>query len=364
MKKERTLTACLYAFIHFAVEVICFYSLYRFLPAEDTWWTVALLYDTLAFAPQSVIGRLAERFPNLRPGALGGVLLLAGAGICWLGGRFSVQLAGLVVLAIGNCFVHIAGALATLRVSEGRLSESAVFVGGGSFGVITGRLLGAAGKSFAVPLVLMLLAIAASLVVDSRLRRRYGEAAFRFDVLACRHDLAADRPLAALVLLPALVIMVRAYIGYYLPTSWNQTKVQTVFLFCTMGAGKMLGGILADRFGARRVGVVSCLLAVPALLLSDRIMWLSLIGVALFSMTMAITLGGLVSVLPQNPGVAFGITTIGLLLGTVPPFFLPAPPRLLCNILIAALSVLAALVLGYCLKKPPLCDEKPERSVR
>lgn len=361
--KERTITAVSYAFIHFAVEVICFYTLYRFLPGEETWWTVALLYDTLAFAPQSVIGRLSEQHPKLRPGPIGGVLLLAGAGICFLGGSFAVKLAGMVVLAIGNCFVHIAGALATLRVSEGRLSESAVFVGGGSFGVITGRLLGTAGKPFAIPVVLMLLAIAAAFFVDGRLRRRYGENTFRFDELPCRHDLAADRPVAALVLLLAGVIMVRAYIGYYLPTSWNQTKVQTVFLFFTMGAGKMLGGILSDRFGARRVGIVSCLLAVPALLFSDTIMWLSLIGVALFSMTMAITLGGLVSVLPQNPGVAFGITTIGLLLGTVPPFFLKAPPRLFCNILIAALSVLAAAVLWYCLKKSPVSGGKTEKSI-
>ena len=71
-------------------------------------------------------------------------------------------------------------------------------------------------------------------------------------------------------------------------------------------------------------------------------------------MTMAITLGGLVSVLPENPGVAFGVTTLGLLLGTLPTFFFPMPGRVVCNILIVILSGAAALGLWMTLKPDDL----------
>ena len=354
--RERNFTAISYAYIHFAVEVLCFYTVYRAFSGGNLWWAAAVLYDTLAFVPQSIIGAFAETHPTFRPGPAGGVFLLLGAAVCTFGGTAG-KIIGLVLLAVGNGFVHIAGAFATLRVSEGRLSESAVFVGGGSFGLITGRLLFAGGASLLLPVLFMLAAVILSVLTDRMLCRIYHDDTYRFNTLPCRHAIAADRPCFAVITILAAVIAVRAYIGYFLPTSWNQTTMQTVFLSCTMGAGKMLGGILSDRFGARRIGIVSCLAAVPVLLLSDRIMWLSLIGVALFSMTMAITLGGLVSVLPENPGTAFGITTMALLLGTVPSFFFPMPPRLFCNLLIAALSVLAAAGLRYTLK--PFTYPKP-----
>lgn len=342
-------TGVSYAFVHFCVELLCFYSLYRFLNVPDLWWTAALLFDALAFGSQPALGLLAEQHPRFRPGLWGGILLIAGAAvIAFCGGLWAV---GLVLLTIGNGLVHISGAFATLRASEGRLSESAVFVGGGSFGLITGRLLGGTAISPLLPMLVMALGIAAILLTDRRLKRTYGPAAFDFEAAPCRHGLSAGRPVWVIVLILACVIIVRAYIGYSLPTAWNQTPVQTVFLYLAMGAGKMLGGILSDRFGARRVGILSCLAAVPALLLSNHIMWLSLIGVALFSMTMAITLGGLVSVLPRNPGIAFGITTLALLLGTVPVFFFPLPSRQAGDLLIAVLSAAAAAGLWYCLKK-------------
>lgn len=351
MKTDK-ITAAAYAYVHFAVEVICFYTLYRVFSASENRWAAALAFDTLAFASQPVIGSFAEKHPAFRPGVSGGFLLLAGAAAACFGAKLLwIRIAGLLLLTIGNGLVHIAGALSTLRASEGRLSESAVFVGGGSFGLILGRLMGAGEAPLVIPVLLMTGAVFVSVAADRRLRARYGRDMRDFENVPCQHQLAAKKPAWLIVTILGAVILVRAYIGYCLPTAWNQTTVQTVLLFVTMGCGKMLGGILADRFGARRIGILSCLLAVPALLLGDRIMWLSLIGVLLFSMTMAITLGGLVSVLPRNPGIAFGITTLALLLGTVPVFFVPIPTHPVSDLLIALMSILAALGLRLSLVK-------------
>ena len=65
---------------------------------------------------------------------------------------------------------------------------------------------------------------------------------------------------------------------------------------------------------------------------------------------MAVTLGGLVSVLKKHPGVAFGITTIALWLGSMPVFLFGIPEQTVCDILIAVLSALAAAGLFCALK--------------
>ena len=47
-------------------------------------------------------------------------------------------------------------------------------------------------------------------------------------------------------------------------------------------------------------------------------MWLSLFGIALFSMTTATTLGILISAAPKHPVIAYGISVTGLLIGSLP----------------------------------------------
>ena len=80
-------------------------------------------------------------------------------------------------------------------------------------------------------------------------------------------------------------------------------------------------------------------------------MIVSLIGVMFFSMTMAITLGILVSVLPRTPGLAFGFTTIGLFLGTAPIFFFKILDARINIIMIIALSLLCTFLLLKILNK-------------
>ena len=59
--------------------------------------------------------------------------------------------------------------------------------------------------------------------------------------------------------------MIRGYIGYGLPTSWNKTITQSVILYFTMGIGKALGGILTDILGIRKIAVISTIGSIPFL---------------------------------------------------------------------------------------------------
>ena len=305
----------LYFYVHFVTEVVSFFVLFRYSGSTPDLWALFLFYDMLAFVPQGVIGYVSDRFPKIPFGIIG--LFLLSAAIP-LQTAVSFPYVSLVVLCLGNACTHIDGAEATLRVSHGTLSSSAIFVAGGSFGVVTGQLL----AETAVPswLLIPVIVTAVPFSVLGGMRRRDSEKAC--SVPCGEFDYAKKTVGAAAVILAVVfIIATRGYMGYGIPTSWKKTAWQTVLLFSFMGVGKALGGVLSDLFGPRRTAFISAAAALPFLVLGDGLIALSLVGVMLFSMTMSVTLAVLVSILPERPGLAFGLTTIGLFIGTAPVFF-------------------------------------------
>ena len=119
-----------------------------------------------------------------------------------------------------------------------------------------------------------------------------------------------------------------------------------------MGVGKGLGGILADRIGIRLTAVISTVGALPFMVFGADMMAVSLVGITFFSMTMAITLALIVSRLPRYPGIAFGFTTIGLFLGTLPFFFFRIRSVLTNALIIALLTIPCVVILWIISAKP------------
>lgn len=339
MKKNGLKTGILYFYIHFIVEIVCFFYLTRVLNDSVLVWLIPFIYDGLAFVPQSMIGYISDKYPKINMGLIGVVLLVISYLIY---GLTNLPIfVSLVILSLGNAFLHISGAEDTLKTAEGKLSPAAIFVAGGSFGVITGKLLARTSINPLFLIILILTIIPFVLLSKTYLTKDSNTNKFNY----VKDNLNSN----VVILVAVLVVIVRGYMGYGIPTSWNKTVLQTVLLFCTMGVGKALGGILSDIFGIRKVAIISCLAAIPFLCFGDNNMFISLIGVMFFSMTMAITLGIIVSKLKKKPGLAFGLTTIGLFLGTAPIFFIKI--NMMSNIIIIVVaSIICAIALGYILK--------------
>ena len=342
LKSRNLKSGYLYFYIHFIVEVSCFYYLSKVTNGALIVWLVPFLYDAFAFVPQGVFGYISDKYPKLRIDLIGIFFIFASYLILLLT-SLSV-FCSLFVICLGNCMLHISGAEATLKTSNGKLSTPAIFVSGGSFGVITGKLL----YKYNVPIFSILFLIL-TMVPFTLLAKEY-ENDIKDTTL--KYDYVKDTINPIWILFIALFIVItRGYVGYGIPTSWNKTVFQTVLLFSFMGVGKALGGILSDLIGIRKVGVISTLLAIPFLSFGDNIMVISLIGVMFFSMTMAITLGMLASVFKKNPGLAFGFTTIGLFLGTAPIFFVKIFELKLNITLIVISSMICSILLFCALKK-------------
>lgn len=308
-------TGFLYFYIHYVTELVCFFVLGKYMESTPVMWLLFFTYDMLAFVPQGVIGYISDKFPKIPFGLMG--LGLLGAALV-LQNTVPLPFLSLTVLCLGNAFIHVNGAEVTLRTSNGSLSHSAIFVSGGSFGVISGKLLAKTDIPFWILLFVIVSAIPFVILAQMYLKKATAEN--KTPCKAFRHvNPKANSVL--IIVLAVIVVAVRGYMGYGIPTSWDKTTMQTVFLFVSMGIGKAAGGILADLFGVKRVALLSVLFALPLLMFGDNHMFISLFGVMLFSMTMSITLSLLVSVLPEAPGLAFGLTTIGLFIGTAPVFF-------------------------------------------
>ena len=327
-----------YFYIHFIVEIVCFYYLSK-VSNSPIVWLIPFLYDAFAFVPQSLIGYVSDKYPKINMGFIGIVLLFLGIII------FSFidisKFVSLFLICFGNAFLHVSGAETTLKNSEGKLSHSAIFVAGGSFGVITGRLLAKTFLPSWVMLIFILTLIPFVLYADTF--NNHDNNCEKFDYVK-----KTIKP-GIIILIAVFVVIIRGYMGYGIPTSWNKTVIENILLFTFMGFGKAFGGILSDAFGIKKIAVLSTLFSIPFLIFGDNIMIISLIGVMFFSMTMSITLGILVSVLKKTPGLAFGLTTIGLFLGTAPIFFIKISSTLNI-IMIIAMSILCSILLGLVLK--------------
>ncbi len=339
--KSTDILALMWFFIHFALEVICFQYLVLFFGKTEYAAFYALMYDVLAFFTQIIIGRASDIKPRLCCSYIGSAFVLSGAiGMLLFTGVLRVLF--FAMLSLGNAFVHIGGAKATLHTSGNRLAPVSVFVSGGAFGVITGRLLGSSDRSFFIGLGVMLFG---SLLIF--FAEKLFESSKKLE--PCVFVVRNINP-ALIVISAFFVVSVRGLMGYGIPMAWKKTWTENLLLFCMMGVGKAAGGILSDRFGARKVALVSGGLSVPFLLLGNNIMWSSLLGIALFSMTMCTTLGMLLSVMKSRPLTAFGITTVGLLTGTLLAFIPGAVSIVSGAIPLTLLSVACFFVFLFTMK--------------
>lgn len=282
--------AVVYAAGHFLVDFSCALTMLS-MSGTNGWHFIA--YNFLAFAVQMPIGLLADIFGRNRRFALLGIILVL-AGLCpgprWL----RVLCAGL-----GNACYHVGGGRDALLHSKG-LTGLGIFVSPGAIGIFLGTLLAG---NIAVQW------IAAALLAAWGLLITWG----------CSPDqiiLPKRKPRITAASLMLLVVILRSLVGMCAETPWK-LSIYVVLSAIAGACGKALGGILGDRFGARRTGIVSLVLAAVLFCFPDTGI-AGVMGVLLFNMTMPITLGRAAKACPGYEGFSFGLLTLGLFLGYLP----------------------------------------------
>ena len=136
LKSKNIACGYLYFYIHFITEIACFYFLTTITSGSHFVWLIPFIYDGLAFVPQAVIGYYSDKYPKINMGFIGTVLLVISY-LMFIFLKLNI-LIPLVILCLGNAFIHISGAENTLKNSEGKLSHSAIFVGANPAGTGAG----------------------------------------------------------------------------------------------------------------------------------------------------------------------------------------------------------------------------------
>ena len=375
----------LYSIAHFLVDFACAFLMFRSIAGTREWYSCVLLYNFCAFAMQMPLGILADRLNrNYLFAVFGCALVGAAYGIC----RYPV--AAVCAVGIGNALFHLGGGIDVLNISEAKSGALGVFVSPGAFGIYFGTMLGKGEASVEIPILAALFAAAALVVALAasarrarRFRNAHGADAAREDVdaqdsrfaslhepeperdkatyktpagvhaigsgITANSEFSVDASPSALVAVACffLVVCLRSYVGLAVQFPlWKGVGYWGFALVCAVVFGKVAGGFVADRFGARGATCASLGLA-AIFFLFPQFPATGLLSILLFNMTMPTTLWALAKVYPGARGFAFGLLTFGLFLGFLPVYFgVSAPPGASWVFALGAVVSLALLMVG------------------
>lgn len=308
---DEILYGCLFFIFHICIEIISYTLLYiKFSTYVAVF--IVILYDFFAFFPQVIIAEFHNSHKKINIGLIG-VFLFVLSILLVKSNNDTFYILSMFFLAIGNAFLHESGAIAVAFMTTKNIFPSALFVSGGSFGIIIGIYMG----KLQIPLFWLsipLIIITLILLLTQREWCKEKNYHYKFDIVNKKIE-----PIN-IIIISFIVIAVRSYIGFTIPMYWKEDYWQTVLLFCSLGLGKAVGGYLSDCYGYKKISMVSTLLCIPFIIIGQWHMIFSLIGMLLFSMTMSITYAMLLNVIKDNAGVAFGITTIALFVGFLPAY--------------------------------------------
>jgi MFS transporter, FSR family, fosmidomycin resistance protein len=296
--------------------------------------SVIVLYDIIAFAGQAVIGMIVDRTRTYKTLALWGIVLTA----------LSVPLlsispvAAAVCTAVGNACFHVGAGALSLRVLPGRAAMPGIFVAPGAIGLGIATMLGKSRIFLPWPLVVMMvLAFAAvRLVPVPGFEARTTE----------RNPIPKPYLITALLLAS---VAIRALVGFGGSFNCTKTLGVKIALMTVAFLGKGLGGIVCDRVGWLRGCMAALLLSTPLIAFLGHLPLPLIVGFLLFQMTMPVTLVAVERIMPDSPGLAFGLCCLALVAGSLLAFSKEVQ-SVYSSWFFAALIVASAAMLYYSLK--------------
>lgn len=276
-------------------------------------WDLYLIYNVLAFGTQFSIGAVADRLRGYRMLVQAALVLMAVAvAIGSLAPHPAIVLAGL-----GNAAFHVGAGAIVLRLSPNRAAAAGLFVAPGTLGVAAGNWC--VGSLEHWPwLALGLLAVCffvAWRMGDagaSRVRERPSPVSIGKGMLTVC--------VSALL----LSIAVRSFVGLTAVSAYDHTTPVLWGLVIAAFAGKAIGGFVSDGLGWIKTSLLALLLSAPLLSFFVAEGPAAAGGMLLFQMTMPVTLLAMYRAFPREPGFAFGLTTLALLVGAIPVLVFPA----------------------------------------
>lgn len=292
-----------------------------------------VIYLGLAFAIQPVLGLLVDHFNlDYRRQTIYSCLLLGLSCIIF----FDFPLIAICLACFANSLYHVAAGAAVLKISQNKSFYGGLFVAPGTLGILFSQLLGV---QTVFPFWTNFLPILFFSLVVTFMR-------FPMITISASPVQTVNKKVLALSLF-CVIVLIRSLGGFVVLFPWKTEFSLLLLLTIAIFLGKALGGLVADRFGWRTIGIISLLASAPLITFGSVWPVLAIPGMLLFNFTMPITLMAANNLYPNRPGFIFGLITFMVSVGTFPLLTgttsLYSAPVLFTIILIAAIPLVYGL---------------------
>ncbi len=298
----------LVSFAHMAVDAACAFLLLSLLGFYDNPLVALLLYNGVAFALQAPLGWVIDKWFHPKLAAMLGLLCVAGSFLF-----VNSLYVALLLFSVGNALYHVGAGSLVLTLPEKKATFSGIFVAPGAMGLAIGTSLAASGAQYPLFLFPIVLLVLAGLV--------YGVGMpdfIRIKQASTGVKANAWLLIILLVLLILVTISIRSMVGLSMDYPWKQDRWLAYALMVAVVGGKVMGGILADKFGLLKTGVWSLLLSTVLLSFYATVPALAIPGAFLFNFSMPVTLISVLNLLHEYRGLSFGLTTVAMYIGALP----------------------------------------------
>ena len=328
-----------YGLSHAAIDASCaavaFSLLSSKLITDEYFIQLVIMYNVIAFGSQTLFGLLVDKYRCPKLSAISGSIITASAVLV----SFLSPLYAIILAGIGNALFHVGGGIISLNLTKKKASAPGIFVAPGALGLLIGTLYGKSESFTAWPLLIIIATLCALMYyikcpeinykTDEKINTNYFE---------------------SIILLLLMTIVARSVIGSVIVLPWKSDIFLLVTLTSGIVLGKAFGGIIGDKYGWQKVGVISLLISAPLLTFGEEIPDAAILGMFLFNFTMPITLVAISNTLPGRPGFSFGLTTLALIIGVLPTYasagsFLSKSPSVFAIITSSAIILYCALLL-------------------
>ena len=335
MTVQTVKTVGLYGITHALIDATCIMVLYLTIVFNNLSYEfsffIVVLYNIIAFGTQSIIGNIFDKINKPRWCAIIGCVLTAMSAILWKNPVAAVLCAG-----FGNAFFHVGGGIICLRTGRGNSAIPGMYVAPGALGLFIGLLI--AKNDWVSPYIFSAILALSALFIF--LYKEEGE-----NYIAKRQSSIICNKFLLICNFLLFAIAIRSFIGLSISLPWNGNIILAACLTFAVVSGKFFGGIIADKFGWLKVTVIALLISSPLIAYGINSPALYILGIFFFNFTMPVTLTALSNMLPKREGFAFGLTTLALIIGALPTFYISKFG--LGNELIIFLTVIASAFLIF-----------------
>ena len=334
----------IYSIIHCIVDMSCAMLIAGILTPVITGTNsliiAIILYNLFAFAFQLPFGILADKVnKNALVSVIGCLFIILAYFVN------ALPIVACIIAGIGNALFHVGGGIDVLNISEKKATLPGIYVATGAMGLYIGSKSTYLGfNKFYIIIILLAVSIVALLWLYKQAKQKYkiNNAEPKFE------NISNKKQFVMYCLL--ITICIRGYLGLILNFEWKSNFVIGLVCVTAVVLGKILGGILGDKFGWKKISTLSLIISAILFVFAFDNKVCGILAILFFNMTMPITLTALSNMFNNNKGMAFGLTTLALFIGAVPVLF-EYTNFLFNNIALFITTMISSLILYVVLKK-------------